>query len=60
MKHVGELAVIGALFNAVETRRVHTTQGRRYLTNRMLFRRLLLHTYYRIARVAELHLNMEW
>ena len=37
MKHVGELAVIGALFNAVETRRVRTTQGRRYLTKRIFF-----------------------
>ena len=45
MKHFVKLAIIGALLKAVKTR---------------LFRWLLLHTYYKIAWVVELQLNMEW
>ena len=41
MKHVGKLAIIGALLKAVKTSCVRTTQGW-----------LLLHTYYKIARVV--------
>ena len=60
MKHVDELAIIGALFKAINTSRVRTTQGRAYPIKRRLLRWLLLHTHYRIARAAELQLNMEW
>jgi len=56
MKHVGELAIIGVFLKAVKTSCVRTTQGRTYLTKR----RLLLHSYYRIVRVAKLQLNREW
>ena len=47
--HVGELAIISALLNAVKRSRVRATQGRIYLIKRRLFCFLLLHTYYRIA-----------
>ena len=46
MKHVGELAIIGASVNLKQPGRVRTTQGRTYLTKRRLFHWLLLHTYY--------------
>ena len=48
MKHVGKLAIIGALLKAVKTSCVRTMQGRTYLIKRGLFRWLLLHTYYKI------------
>ena len=60
MKHDGKLAIIGAFLKSVKTSRVRTTQGGTYLIKRRLFRCLLLHTYYRIARVVGLQLNMEW
>ena len=44
MKHVVELAIIGALLKAIKTSRVRTTQGRTYLTKRGRFRWLWLHT----------------
>ena len=58
MKHVGELAIMGELFKDIKTSRVRNTQGRSYHTKRTRFRWVLLHTYYRIAKVAELQLNM--
>ena len=60
MKHIGKLAIIGALLKAVKTSCVRTMQGRTSLKKRRLFRWVLLHTYYKIARVVELQLNMEW
>jgi len=65
MKHVGELAIIGVLLKAVKTSRVHTTQGRTYLTKHRLvllaFVAHILQTHpSRIAWVAKLQLNMEW
>ena len=44
IKHVGKLSIIGALLKAVKTSCVRTMQGRTY----------------KIARVVELQLNMEW
>ena len=44
MKHVDELAI---------------TKGT-YVMKCRLFRWLLLHRYFRIARVVELQLNIEW
>ena len=58
MKHVVEFATIGLLLKAVKTSRVHTTQGRSYLTKRKLCSLAFLapilqsHTS-RIARVAK-------
>ena len=60
MKHVGKLAIIGALSKAIKTSCGRTTQGRTYLITLRLFHWLLLHTYYKIATVEELQLNMEW
>ena len=60
MKYVGKLSTIGALLKAVKKSRVCTTQGRTYLIKRRLFGWLLLHTHYRIAKVVELQLNIEW
>ena len=54
MKHVGKLAIIGTLLKAVKTSCVRTMQGRTYIIKRRLFHWLLLHTYYKIARVTEL------
>ena len=48
------------LLKAVSSRSVRTSQGRTYLIECRLFRWLLLHTYFRIARVVELQLNIEW
>ena len=59
MKHVGKLAISGALLKAVKTSCVRNMQGRACFINRRLFCWLLLHTYYTIARVVELLLNME-
>ena len=53
MKHVGKLAIIGVLSKAVKTSCVRTMQGRTCLIKRRLFRWLLLHTYYKIARVVQ-------
>ena len=39
---------------------VRTMQGRTYLIKHRLFHKLLLHTYYKIAREGELQLNMGW
>ena len=60
MKHVGKLAIIGALLKAVKTSCVRIMQGRTYLIQHRLFSWPLLHTYYKIARVVELQLNMGW
>ena len=60
MKHVGKLVIFGALLKAVKTSCVRTMQGRTYLRKHRLFGWLLLRTYYKIARVVELQLNMEW
>ena len=60
MKHVGKLAIIGGLLKGVKRSCVRIMQGRTYLIKRRLFGWLLLHTYYKIARVVELQLNMEW
>ena len=60
MKHVGKLAIIGALLKAVKTSCVRTMQGRTYLVKHRVFSWPLLHTYYNIATVVELQLNMEW
>ena len=60
MKHVGKLAIIGALLKAVKTSYVRTMQGRTYLTKHRVFSWPLLHTYYKIARVVELQPNTEW
>ena len=60
MTHVGKLAIIGALLKAVKTSCVRTMQGHSCLIKRRLFRWLLLHTCYKIPRVVELQLNMEW
>ena len=60
MKHVGKPAIISALLQDVKTSCVRTMQGHTYLMKRGLFHWLLLHTYYKIARVVELQLNMEW
>ena len=59
MKNVGKLAIICALLKAVKAGPVGTMQGRTYVMKRRLFRLLFLHTYYKIARVVELKLNME-
>ena len=58
MKRVGKLAMFGALLKAVKTSCVRTMQGRTYLRKNRLFRWLPLHTYYKIATVVELQLNM--
>ena len=42
------------MFKAFKTSSVRNTQGRTYHTKRTRFRWLLLHTYYKIARVTEL------
>ena len=60
MKHVGKLAILGALLKTVKTSCVRTMQGRTYLKKHGVFSRPLLHTYYQIARVVELQPNMEW
>ena len=60
MKHVGKLAIIGALIKDVKTSCGRTIQGCTFLIKRRFFRWLLLHTYYKIARVVELQLYMEW
>ena len=60
MKHVGKLAITGALLKAVETSCGRTMQGRTCLVTCRPFRLVLLHTYYKIGRVVELQLNMEW
>ena len=60
MKHVGKLAIIDALLKTVKTSCVRTMQGRTYLIKHRVFSWLLLHAYYKIARVVELQLNMEW
>ena len=44
MKHVGKLAIIGALLKAVKTSCVHTMQGRTYLIKHRVFSWPLLHT----------------
>ena len=54
MKHIGKLAIIGALLKAVKTSCVRTMQGRTYLIKHRAFSWPLLHTYYKIARVVEL------
>ena len=54
VKQVGKLAIIGTLLKAVKTSCVRTMQGRTYIIKHRLFRWLLLHTYYKIARVVEL------
>ena len=54
MKHVGKLAIIGALLRAVKTSCVRIMQGRAYLIKHRAFSWPLLHTYYKIARVVEL------
>ena len=59
MKHVGKLAIIGALLKAVKTSCVRTMQGRTYLIKHRVFSWPLLHTYYKIARVVELQPNMK-
>ena len=59
MKHVGKLAIIGALLKAVKTSYGRTMQGRTYLIKHRVFSSLLLHTYHKIARVVELQPNME-
>ena len=55
MKHVGKLAIIGALLKAVKRSCVRT-----YLIKHRVVSWPLLHTYYKIARVVELQPNMEW
>ena len=60
MKHVGKLAIIGALLKAVKTSCVRTMQDGTYLIKHRVFSWPLLHTYYKIARVVELQPNMEW
>ena len=60
MKHVGKLAIIGALLRAVKTSCVRIMQGRAYLIKHRAFSWPLLHTYYKVARVVELQPNMEW
>ena len=60
MKHVGKLAIIGALLKAVKTSCVRTIQGRNDLIKHRVFSWRLLHRYYKIARVVELQPNMEW
>ena len=60
MKHVGKLAIIGALLKAVKTSYGCTMQGRTYLITHRVFSWPPLHTYYKIARVVELQPNMEW
>ena len=52
MKHVGKLAITGALLKAVETSCGRTMQGHTYVITCRLFCWLLLHTYYKIARVV--------
>ena len=54
MKHVGKLAIIGALLKAVNTSRVRTMQGRTYLIKRRLYRWFLLQTYYRLLKTVSL------
>ena len=60
MKHVGKLAIIGALLKAVKTSCVRTMQGRTYLIKHSVFSWPLLHTYYKIGRVVDLQPNVEW
>ena len=45
-----KLAIKGALLKGVKTNCVHIMQGRTYRRKRRHFGRLLLHTYYKIAR----------
>ena len=59
IKQVGKLALIGALLKGVKTSCVRILQGRSYRIKRRHFGRLLLHTYYKTAKVVELQLNME-
>ena len=51
--------IIGALLKAVKTSRLRTMQSRTYVIKRRLFRWILLHMYYRIAKVIELQLSMK-
>ena len=60
MKHIDKLAITGTLLKAVKTSCVRTMKGRTYIIKHRLFCWLLLHTYYKIARVLELQVNMEW
>ena len=62
MKHLGELAIIGALLKPVKTSCVHTMQGHTYLvTHRLFLFALVAHILHNtVARVAELQLNIEW
>ena len=60
MKRVGKLAIIGALLKGVIKSCVRIMQGLTHLIKRRLFGWVLLHTYYKIARVVELQLNKEW
>ena len=53
MKHVGKLAIIGALLKAVKASCGRTMQGCTYVIKRRLFRWLLLHIYYKIAWVVQ-------
>ena len=48
------------VLKAVKTSSIRTMQGRNYLIKRRLFHWLLLHTCYKMARVVELQLNIEW
>ena len=57
MKHVRELAIIGALSKVVKTSHVRTTQGCTYRLKHGLFHWFLLHTYHIVARVVELSQN---
>ena len=59
MKHVGKLAIIGALLKAAKTSCVGTMQGRTYLIKHRVFSWPLLHAYYKIARVVGLQPKME-
>ena len=60
MKHVGKLAIIGALLKAVKTSCVRTMQGRTYLIKHRVSSWPLLHTSYKIARLVGLQSNMVW
>ena len=60
MKHVGKLAVIGALLKVKQAVFVSCKVALILYSIGFLVAWPLLHTYYKIARAVELQLNMEW
>ena len=60
MKHVGKLAIIGALVKVKQAVFVPYKVALISYSIGFLVAWPLLHTYYKITRAVELQLNMEW